>query len=68
MMNSIDLPPGVDGEDQIASFISEAVDDWICFHSDTNFDEYIEMELLIKYGNTFLKEMNKYGTTNDCKQ
>ena len=49
MRNAIDLPPGVDGEEQIAEFISEAVDDWICFHSDINFDEYIETELLNKY-------------------
>lgn len=49
MRNTIDLPPGVDGEEQIAEFISEAVDDWICFHSDINFDEYIETELLNKY-------------------
>lgn len=68
MMNSISLPSGVNGEDEIAEFISEAVDDWICFHSDTNFDEYIELELLIKYGNQFHKEMMLDGASNDCEQ
>ena len=57
ILNMIDIPTGVKGEEEVAKFISEAIDDWICFHSDVNFDEYIEMELLIKYGNSLHKEM-----------
>lgn len=46
----IELPHGIEGEEEIALYISTVVDRYMTFDTDENFDEYIEMALTDKYG------------------
>lgn len=48
----IELPRGVEGEAEIAHFISTVVNRYIVFDQDENFDEYIELALTDKYRRT----------------
>lgn len=51
--NVIKLPSGVDGEDELALFLSKVVDQYINyrrFFDESNFDEFIEKSLQEKYG------------------
>ena len=43
--NMISLPGKLEGEEILSEFISKAVDSYIMFEEDTNFDEYIETRL-----------------------
>ena len=47
----INIPKGLDGEDELARYISNAVDDYMGFGFDCNFDEYIETLLSRAYSN-----------------
>ena len=51
--NIIKLPSGLDGEDELAIFLSKVVDQYINyrrFFDEPNFDEFIEKSLQEKYG------------------
>ena len=51
--NVINLPSGVDGEDELATFLSAVVDQYISFRrffDEPNFDEFVEKSLQEKYG------------------
>ena len=47
---SIDLPGGIEGEDELAEFVEKTVDQFIATDDDTNFDIFIETALIKKYG------------------
>ena len=49
MQGYIDLPTGSAGEDELAEFIVELVDDYIRYECES-FDRYIESALYGKYG------------------
>ena len=46
----IDIPSGVDGEDQLSNFVVTTVKEYISSKTDIPFDEYIEMVLTDEYG------------------
>lgn len=46
----ITIPGGLDGEDELAYYIIDSVDYYYIKMVDVNFDEFIENELLRKYG------------------
>ena len=48
--SSIDIPGGLEGEDELANFVTTAVDTYLENGDDTPFDEYIESKLMAKYG------------------
>jgi hypothetical protein len=47
--NAIDIPLGLDMEDEFSAFVVDLVDKYILEGDDVNFDEYIEKALLAKY-------------------
>lgn len=46
----IDIPKGLDGEDELAYFVGKIVDYYFNELVDVNFDEYIESRLIEEYG------------------
>jgi hypothetical protein len=50
MMNQIDLPTGVDGEEELAIFVEDAIGEWSRTQPDMPFDEFIENRLLLRFG------------------
>lgn len=51
----IDIPGWLEGEDELAFFIKNLVNRYYYDHVGENFDEYIETELIKKYGKGELK-------------
>ena len=47
----IDLPYGVDGEDEIADFVTKLVDEYLAKNIDEPFDIFIEKTLMKRYKN-----------------
>lgn len=47
----IDLPYGVDGEDEVADFVTKLVDEYITNNIDEPFDVFIEKALMKRYNN-----------------
>ena len=47
----IDIPPGLDAEDELANYAAEIVDEYMHSHQPESFDEFVERKLHIKYGN-----------------
>lgn len=47
----IDLPYGVDGEDEIADFVTKLVDEYLMKNDDQPFDIFIEKALMKRYNN-----------------
>lgn len=48
-MNHISIPDGIDGEHEVAMFISKVVDSYLCLDHEMNFDEFIEEAIQKKY-------------------
>lgn len=48
--NTIVVPSGVYGEDEIAEFITDVVDEYIEENIDRSFDLYIEECIMVRYG------------------
>ena len=46
----IDIPPGIDAEDELAEYILDIVHEYASADQPESFDEFIERKILIKYG------------------
>ena len=64
---TIDIPSGLEGEEDVSKFIMYLVDNFILSDDAENFDEYIEIGLMRRYSRRYNPVYEAYRTLIDAR-